>query len=57
MNKKYKWFHIKAFDQRVNRVMRFFLGAKNEDQLAKRLDKLQIKDIEWILEESPVIDK
>ncbi len=54
---KYKWFHIKAYDPKVGKKISFYLGAKDENQLSERLDKKQIKDIEWIIEEGPFDNK
>ena len=46
-----QWFHIKARDTDMNRVITFWLWAENEDKLRELLKEKGIKDIEWIIQE------
>ena len=47
------WFHIKALDPGINKVLTFWLGADSREDLDKILKKKQITQIEWVREEIP----
>jgi len=47
------WFHIKALDPGINKVLTFWLGADSREDLDKILKKKKIMQIEWIREETP----
>ena len=47
------WFHIKALDTDINKVVTFWLGADSREDLDKILKKKKITQIEWISEETP----
>ena len=47
------WFHIKALDPSIGKVITFWLGADSEKEIRKILKKKKITQIEWIREETP----
>ena len=48
------WFHIKALDPGIDKVITFWLGADSRKDLDKILKKKKhIINIEWIREEIP----
>ena len=47
------WFHIKALDSGIKKVITFWLGADSREDLDKILKKKKIKQIEWVREETP----
>ena len=50
---KDKWFHIKALDPGIKKVITFWLGADSREDLDKILKKKKITQIEWVREETP----
>jgi|TARA_R110001592_G_scaffold285163_1_gene553512 hypothetical protein len=51
------WFHINARDMNLNvpdgMVISFWLWGVSEIDIRSKLDKKNIKDIEWIKKETP----
>ena len=52
-----QWFHIKARDMDIfqpdGKVITFWLWGVSEIDIRSKLDKKNIKDIEWIKKETP----
>ncbi len=47
------WFHIRALDPGIYKVITFWLGADSREDLDKILKKKKITQIEWVREEIP----
>ena len=43
-----QWFHIRARDTDMDRVITFWLWGDSEKHIRELLDKKSYKDIEWI---------
>ena len=43
-----QWFHIRARDTDMDRVITFWLWGDSELNIREKLDKKSYKDIEWI---------
>ena len=52
------WFHIRALDSRINRVLQFWLSADSRKELDDILKKKECyTDIKWVREEIPSWEK
>ena len=51
------WYHIKAHDIRIGKVITFWLFGKSELDIRNKLSKKNVKDIQWIKQEEPEFDK
>tara|TARA_B100001564_G_C20480173_1_gene596718 strand:- start:296 stop:472 length:177 start_codon:yes stop_codon:yes gene_type:complete len=52
-----RWYHIKAHDTDIGKVITFWLSGTSESDIKKILSKKNIKDIKWIKQEEPEFDK
>ena len=50
---KDKWFHIRALQPSIDKVITFWLGANSRKDLDKIIKKKKITQIEWVREEKP----
>ena len=51
------WYHIKAHDISIGKVITFWLFGKSELDIRDKLSKKNVKDIQWIKQEEPEFDK
>ncbi len=51
------WYHIKAHDTDIGKVITFWLSGKSESDIKNKLSKKNVKDIQWIKQEEPEFDK
>ena len=48
------WYHIKATDSKMDRIVTFWLWGESESDIKNKvLTKGYYKDIEWIKKETP----
>ena len=48
-----QWFHIRARDTDMDRVITFWLWGDSESHIRKILDNKNIKDVEWVEKKKP----
>ena len=51
-----KWYHIKAHDTDIDKVITFWLWGENEIDIMKMVTEKGYVDVEWIAEGKPIFD-